>query len=279
MLALAAVMAQVGIRGEMVGTSLKGMGEAQKSNALKKLFGEQGMPVALALLNEGKGSFAEISRAMEASISLQEKLRVSMEGFNKQLQSLRGTTRSLIAGLFLPALAPLTALLAKTNDWLTALGKAEQKNESIGKAVSGVSFGALGAGAAVSALAGGAALYYGRKALTGVGGIKGLFGSAASATAGIATGKAVEAAAGVTLVFVTNWPAGFGAGSALAETAAGGLAAKGKSVLSWLAGNISSLAKTTLPVAIAGTAGYGAGTLLNNYLLQGTEFQEKIVYD
>lgn len=261
MLALSAVMAQVGIDGSMAGTSLKnffleagkhtifrdakgnllptikiieilrqkleGMGNAKQQEVLKKLFGEQGMPVAMAMLNKGKGSYEEIMKAMKDSASLQDKLNKSMEGFSKQLTSLRGTFKSTIADLFQPALPILTSLIKKTNDFVAAIGTASQKSETAGKAVSGISMGALAAGGLATIALGGAGLYYGRKTLKGVGGVKGLLSRGGSLAGGIAEGKAVQAATGVNPVFVTNWPANIGGSvAATAADMAGGLAGK-----------------------------------------------------
>lgn len=298
MLALSAVMAQIGVVGTMAGTGLKnffleaakhkmfrdakgnllptvkimeilrtrlkGMGDAQKSQVLKKLFGEQGMPVALALLNEEKGSYEEILKAMDESLSLQDKLNKSMEGFGKQLTSLGGTFQSTIAGLFTPALAPLTAVLEKTNEFVAAIGSLSQKSDTVGKAVSGVSLGAVATGAAATAALAGAGIMYGRRVLKGAGGIKGLLGRAGGTAAGIAEGKAVQAATGVTPVFVTNWPAGgigVGAADIQGTAKAGSLMKKalpivGKS-LAWLTTGAGALASSAgLAAAAAGTALY-----------------------
>jgi hypothetical protein len=86
---------------------------------------------------------------------------------------------------------------------------AAQQNESIAKTVSNLSLGAVTTGGLATLGFGAGALYYGRKVLKGVGGFKGLLGKATSASAGIATGKVVEAATGVKPVFVTNWPDGY----------------------------------------------------------------------
>lgn len=257
MLALVAVMAQVGVTGTMAGTSLKNfflraakvkglrkangdlkstvqiidalrkktkhMGNAKQAAYLTKIFGQEGLPVALAMLNRGKGSFEEIVAAMRDAAPLSEKLRIQMEGFGRQLDSLHGTGKSTMALLFEPALKPLTALIAKTNDWTAALGKAAMQYKDIGKVVS---YGAGGVAAAIGLYGAGKLLtggLAGMRVLRGLGGVGGLAG-------GIAKGKAVEAASGVTPVFVTNWPghataraAGeIGTGAALAEGAAGG---------------------------------------------------------
>ena len=246
MLTFSAVMAQVGIEGSMAGVSIKeffgqaakqrgfkdakgnlkatvdiikilreqmkGMGSGDQLTKLEKIFGERGGKVAMGLLNEGKGSYEDIAKAIDAGISLQEKLNLSMGAFNNQLTALQGTFKSTIADLFQPALIPLTALLKKTNDFITAIGTLSQKGDAAGKAVSGISLGALGAGTLATLALGGASLYYGKKVLKGAGGIKGLLKGFGGTAAGIAEGKAVQAATGVTPVFVTNWPVNFGGG-------------------------------------------------------------------
>ncbi len=286
MLALVAVMAQVGVTGSMAGTSLKnfflqaakqdvlkdangklkstaeiidilrkrteGMGDAQKNTLLTKIFGEQGLPVALALLNTGKGSFEDIVRSMRDALPLSEKLRLQMEGFGRQLDSLSGTSKSALAILFEPALAPLTALIAKTNEWVAALGKAAMENERIGQAVTYGAGGIVAAGVAYGVgkiLQGGAAGLRVMKGLKGIGGLAG----------GIATGKAVEAATGVTPVFVTNWPAG--GMPTLPGMGVGTTAGKSAWKLLGKAGGVLGV----------GMAGYGIGTLINKTLIEGTE--------
>ena len=350
MLELAAALAQTGVDSSMAGVALRqfftvaakikafqnadgsmksqvemaerlkktfaGMGDGDRLAALTKVFGDRGYIVAQAMMREGDGSLDKINAAMRESLSLQEKQDIAMQGFKAQLNSLSGTFRSTIADLYQPALKPLTFLIRGTNELVAALGQASQKSETVGKAVSGVSLGGVATGAAVTAGLAGASLWYGRKALKGVGGIKGLFKGAGSAAAGIAAGKAVEAATGVQPVFVTNWPAGGMGGGSLAGDLAGtktgrGLLSKagqlakggwgkllglGSSAISGL-GALGSTAASALGaqslgaigsmgagavatsgalVAASGAAGYGAGTLINDYLIDGTALGDKI---
>jgi TP901 family phage tail tape measure protein len=281
-------------------TRLKSLGEAEKLNVLTQMFDMRGAPVALALMDDGEASFRQIEDAMKDSLPLSEKLRIKMEGFNAQWMSLKGTGRSTLASLYEPALAPLTYLVKKTNEFMYALGRASQKSETLGKAVSGISLGGLVTGGLVTAGLGAAALYYGRRVLKGVGGIKGIFSGLGGTAAGIATGKLVEKTTGVTPVFVTNWPAGggpitatgtgigaaagtatAGAAGTAAETAAG---AAGGSLLRKLGAAAKASGKylamfAMSPVSqlsMAGAAGYGAGTLVNKYLIDGTAVGDKI---
>jgi len=123
--------------------------------------------------------------------------------------------------------------------------------------------------------AGGAAGLVGAYALTRVLPplMRNLAGRFGGVGAGVATGKALEAAAGVTPVYVTNWSEVGGGGlggaagaasGALAGAAGGGLLSKLKTVAAMAAGapvGALPLAYAAGGVALAGAAGYGAGSL------------------
>ncbi|MDH5525222.1 MAG: phage tail tape measure protein [Desulfobulbaceae bacterium] len=257
---------------EILKKNLGGLGDAEQYGALTKLFDMRGAPLAQALMEEGD-PYAKVKADMAGHIPLMEKLQMMMGGFGKQQEALTGTSKSTIADLFQPALVPLTYILNKTNEFVALLGTASMNSEALGQAVSGISLGGLATGAAATIGLTGAALYHGRKVLKGVGGLKGLLGSAASATAGIATGKAVQAATGVQPVFVTNWPGGFmpgGGGSMVAEVAAG---AAGGGIMKKMLGKAGALAKGAMPllgkagmVGAAGAGGYLIGTGINKLL-------------
>lgn len=145
----------------------------------------------------------------------------------------------------------------------------------------------IGGGAAL-ALGTFAAARYGGKA---IGGLAKHFGGTA---AGVAEGKVLEAAAGVTPVFVVNWPASIGgsvadiAGAAGAGSALGnaGKLAKNAKSLAVLAGGIplstwgsmgaAGLGTAAAGLTAAGAVGYGAGSLFNwggEKLAKGTRFE------
>lgn len=133
------------------------------------------------------------------------------------------------------------------------------------------------AGGAAGALGIAAAARYGGKA------IKGLAGKFGGVGVGVATGKALEEAAGVTPVFVVNMPDGGGLGGTLGtvDKLAGDIGgpkvfSKLKTTLALLGGaplsalpsfGAGAMALSAGAVAGAGAAGYGAGTLINDYLL------------
>lgn len=115
-----------------------------------------------------------------------------------------------------------------------------------------LSGGQIASGGAAALGAGYLAYRFGGKA------IKGLMGKLGSTAAGIAEGKAVEAATGVTPVFVTNWPGNLSGGGTLGTAA--DLAGKG-GMLKKLLTSAPMLLGGKL--ALAGGAGYAAGTGLN----------------
>lgn len=161
------------------------------------------------------------------------------------------------------------------------------KKENGGLGLSGKEI--IGGGAAL-ALGTFAAARYGGMA---VGGLAKRFGGTA---AGVAEGKALETAAGVTPVFVVNWPASMGGSTVgeIAATAAGGAAGAGTAgkvasrakSLAVLAGGLplsawgsmgaAGLATAGAGVLAAGGAGYAVGTGINKTLIEGTAVGDKI---
>lgn len=120
-----------------------------------------------------------------------------------------------------------------------------------------------------------------------IGGIAGKFSNIG---AGVATAKALEAAAGVTPVFVVNMPDG-GIGSTLpnipnnikteaaAAASAGGSALKGAG--RWALGGLGALAGSSLvmggaAVGAAGFLGYGLGSAINRNFIDGTQLGDQI---
>ncbi|MEW5942533.1 MAG: phage tail tape measure protein, partial [Pseudomonadota bacterium] len=177
---------------------------------------------------------------------------------------------------------PINDALAKTIQW------GMDKKENGGLGLSGKEM--IGGGAAL-ALGTLAAARYGGMAL---GGLAKRFGGTA---AGVAEGKALETAAGVTPVFVVNWPASMGGASVVGEiaaTAAGGAAGAGTAgkvasrakSLAVLAGGLplsawgsmgaAGLATAGAGVMAAGAGGYAVGTGINKAFIEGTAVGDKI---
>lgn len=141
----------------------------------------------------------------------------------------------------------------------------------------GLSGGQLMGGAAAGALG----MYAAARFLPGA--VGSLLGRTGGLAAGVAEGKALQSAAGVTPVYVTNWAemngGGGGALGALGGAAAGaggvGLLTKLKTIaaLAPLAGKsslaVAGLGYTAAGVGLAGAAGYGVGTGIYKYGLEG----------
>jgi TP901 family phage tail tape measure protein len=285
MLTLAAAMANVGVDASIAGTSLRrffleankfeglrgrnganttvgdlakalraryrGMNENERVEQTKKDFGVDALSVALAFLNTRAGSIEDIEVARREALPLMEKIKKQMEGLSIQWESFVGTNRSTLALLFEPALDPLTKVVTKVNELVAGIGKLAADHPAIPNAATGIGAALLAGGSAAALFYGAKALRSGGKFLRSIGGVRGLFGGVASAGIGIAEGKAVEAATGVTPVFVTNWPGGFGGIGETIAAAGGGYASR-------------NLKKFGV-VGLAAGLGYGAGTLLNNW--------------
>ncbi|MDP3165117.1 MAG: phage tail tape measure protein [Hydrogenophaga sp.] len=138
------------------------------------------------------------------------------------------------------------------------------------------------------AAAGAAGVYALSRIVPGV--VGRLIGRTGGVAAGVAQGKALQAAAGVTPVYVTNWAEmNGGGGSALGVggAAAGGAAAvsvltrlKTIAALAPLAlkssAGVAGLGYTAGAVGVAGAAGYGVGTGIYKYGLEGNKGGEGI---
>jgi len=176
---------------------------------------------------------------------------------------------------------PINDVLSKTIQF------GMDKKENGGLGLSGKEMIVGGTALALGTLA---AARYGGMA---VGGLAKRFGGTA---AGVAEGKALETAAGVTPVFVVNWPASIGgsavgeiaataAGSAAGAGTAGKVASRAKS-LAVLAGGLplsawgsmgaAGLATAGAGVMAAGAGGYAVGTGINKAFIEGTVVGDKI---
>ena len=178
--------------------------DRQKMFVMEKIFGEQGARAALALIKEGEGSWENMGESLEKMEGLQAKMEERLKGFNANVKALSGTSKTTLATLFDPLLKNLTTVLSMLNDIIFKVGEIAEKKPSLAAAVS---YGSVG-------LAGAAGLYgiyrlirggvAGSRVLKGAGGLTGLLKGLGGTAVGIAKGTAVEAATGVTPVYVTN---------------------------------------------------------------------------
>ena len=226
---------------------------------MERVFGEQGGRAALALIKEGEGSWESFGASVERAANLTDKMNERLKGVNANIKALAGTSQTTLASLFNPLLDPLARVISMLNDIVGKIGEVASASPKLSGIVSG---GAVAAAAGAGAyglyrlMKGGMA---GSRVLKGMGGIKGLISSLGGTAAGIAEGKAVEAATGVTPVFVTNWPAGgLGATPAVDMPGVGKILKMG-TIARWAGGAGTALA-----------IGYGAGSLLNSGIGKAT---------
>ncbi|MGH6714749.1 MAG: phage tail tape measure protein [Bradyrhizobium sp.] len=249
----------------------------QRNKAFGPILGAQGLK-ALALLSAapapGVKSFQEIKKSIGEQASLSQQVKVWEQGLNAQLSILHTTNKTTLATLFNPALSPITAIVRNAAEFSGKIGTAAETHKAIAR---GVSIG----GAAIVGGAGLYGLYHfaraigpGKRVLGALG--KRMFGTAG----GIAEGKAVQAATGVTPVFVTNWsqaPMGGASGTAtgaLAASSRRGVIASLRSTTlasfrlrNGLKGVTAAAGKTVLGLGAAAAAGWAVGTVIEKQLV------------
>lgn len=256
----------IGHAAEALRTYTGGMTDQERSIFLEKAFGDIGGRLAAALLQSGSGSFEEVLANQTRARGLGAKVDVLAQTPLARAGALQGTAKTTLANLFDPILTPLGGLAEQANVAVGALGAAAEEHRGLAVGVSGT------AGLAVAGLG---AYGIGQLARGGFAGLRGLraLGGLGGVAAGVASGKAVEAATGVAPVFVTNWPSALGGVGSVAGAAAqaGASAAGGRLLrsavdLSTAAGKLHAAGGA---LAAAGL-GWGIGTWINENLIKGT---------
>ena len=237
------------------------LNDKQQLFVMEKIFGEQGGRAALALMKQGEGSWENIGEAAKKQAELVDKLNESLKAFNASLKATAGTGRTTLGQLFTPLLDPLRQVSDLLNDILGKIGQATVKSPLIAKSVSYGAAGLVGAAGAYGLWRLGRGAKMGTQVLKGAGGIKGLLGGMFGTAAGVAKGKAVEAATGVTPVFVTNWPASFGGAIPMGPSSLPGWASpkSNKPKTGGIRGFLGRLAGTAAGVAKGTVAGVVTG--------------------
>jgi hypothetical protein len=250
--------------------------DAQRFQYINKAFGKTDLDTQrgiFALLN-GK-SLGEIRKFEEeiknAGGTLQRDLPAAIANAADQASRLKNTLRESAEGFA----RPINETIASAIKYLL------NSRAQGGLELSG---GQIAGGAAVGA----AGVYAMSRILPGA--IGRIVGRTGGVAAGVAQGKALQAAAGVTPVYVTNWSEmnGGGGGSGAASllgtggAAAGGAASVGlltklKTLVSLVplaAGSslgVAGLGYTAAGVGLAGAAGYGIGTGIYKLGLEGNK--------
>jgi TP901 family phage tail tape measure protein len=192
----------LGVILEKLNKEFQGLTDLQKSEKMSAIFQDESKKGVLALSE----SFGKFNSEMDKQASILEKIDILQGGFNAKWDSLTGTAKSTIASLYAPALAPLSKLVDLANEYTTAVGNATRGENSLGKAVSGMSAGALAVGGVATAGLAGLAGWKGLQTLRGVGGIKGLLSGGGGLAAGVAKGKLLSSITGgeISEVYVVN---------------------------------------------------------------------------
>jgi len=188
--------------------AMKKLTDQEKMVVMQRVFGDEGARAAIALIKEGDASWESFGQSVERAADITKKMDERLKGLNANIKALAGTSKTTLAALFDPLLAPLAKVLSMLNDVVGKIGEIADKGPVLSGIFSGgLTVGALGVGAygLYKLIKGGMA---GSRVLKGMGGLKGMLAGMGGTAAGIAKGKAVEAATGVQPVFVTNWPAG-----------------------------------------------------------------------
>lgn len=253
--------------------------DAQRFQYISKAFGKADLDTqrgVFALLN-GKG--LENIRKFEDEIkgaggTLERDLPTAVANAADQASRLKNTLRESAEGFARPI-----------NEAVSGAIKYLLNNKEQGGL--GLSGGAITGGAAAGAVG----VYALSRIVPGV--VGKLIGRTGGVAAGVASGKALQAAAGVTPVYVTNWSEMNGGSSGAAGLlGTGGAAASGAAAVGLLgklrnmAGvaallghapvGIAGLGASAAGVGLAGAAGYGIGTGIYKYGLEGNKGGEGI---
>lgn len=180
-------------------TRTGGMNEQEMGKFLTVIFGQQGGQYAKALLlaeQKGQG-FDYIEKKALESASLDQRIKLIQGTHSMSRQGLLSKLTDTGAMIGEPLLPILTEIYHVLTDLLSATQHIPGLLGGLGLGLAGLGTAALAYGG-YNMIRGAGAGWSVWRGLRGMGGV-GL---------GVAEGKALEAAAGVTPVFITNWPMG-----------------------------------------------------------------------
>ncbi len=181
---------------------LKALSPKERTEALVKIWGMEGMPPAAALMDTGIGSYEYVLKNATESLPLEEKINMRMGGLKATLEGMQGTWQSTLANVFDPMLGTLRAIANAGNDAADAINTFAEANKKITAGFN------IGIGAAAVGIAGYGAF---RLAKAGLSARK-VFRALGSTAAGVVEGKALQMAAGVVPVYVVNMPSSLALG-------------------------------------------------------------------
>ena len=226
--------------------------QGDRMKMLESIFGE-GAIAAEGLIKAD--NLTEINNQNERNLKLQEKVKSLNNGLANSYQEMIQSMRNSGGSVFAPITGMLSAASRGGRNAFTWLGQLAEDHPKMAKGLAGV-------GGAVAA---GGALYGLLKMGQALGGFSSITSGLASTGVGIAAGKALEKTAGITPVFVTNWPGSSGgAFSTGAEKILGG-AIPGVGAAALAAPSIiPTLAALSAPLAAYG--GYKTGEAISEHV-------------
>lgn len=260
--------------------------DSVKLRLATQIWGEEGARAALIFANAkpGKG-FDDMLNGMAQSLGIEERMDIRMRGLNMQTKALAGTIQSSLAVAFDPVLDKLSTMKSYMNDLTADAGKWAGEHRTTSGVVAGGTIAAVAGVGLYGLLQLLKSGWHGGKML------KGLATDGASLAGGVAEGKALQAATGVTPVFVTNFAqmtGGGGVGGAAADVATGAVAGGVLKKLALSAGLLraapsmaaiaemgaSAVGVAAAAVVAAGAVGYGAGKVGMSFA--SDDFKDKI---
>ncbi|MCP1375394.1 phage tail tape measure protein [Dyella lutea] len=179
--------------------------QEQRNAMLGEVFGQTGGKAITQLLAPslpGVKSYDEIKASLDQQASLSQQVATREEGLLMNVAELSSTNKTTLATLFDPMLGKMTEAIKLANKLDGAIGDIASHHKGLANGVS------ITAGSAIGA----AALYGGYRLARGGLSLRAFLKGKAGLAAGIAEGKAVEAATGVQPVYVTNFPASLSSG-------------------------------------------------------------------
>ena len=252
---------------EQLKTRFVGADAVRRQTAFKLMFGEAGDNAALGLFdNERLTEFSAAAARRDDAITAIHKQN---EGLSASFLELRHAVQNTMAALFAPWTPGLAKMARAGKDVTAGFGDLFRDYPGLAKLTTGFIGLAAAAGLVYAGIHGWKALVSAGGVLAGLKGLGlNLFGGATNLAKGVAEGKALQAAAGVTPVFVTNFPAGMGLGGAASAVGAGMILDKwGKPIATAAAGAVlgkAALLKgaaglATIPNLLTGGAVLGSG--------------------
>ena len=247
--------------------------DAQRFQYVSKAFGKADLDTQRGLLALLNGDGLQDMRKFEATIksaggTLARDLPTALANAADQSSRLKNTLREAAEGFARPINDAVHSAMKHVLD--------AKADGGLGLTGGQIATGGAGMAAGVFALS---------RILPGIAGR--LVGRTGGLAAGVAEGKALQAAAGVAPVYVTNWAEMQGGGSTAGLVGTGAAAATGAAAVGLLAklrnvaGVAALLGNAPLAIAgagavaggagLAGAAGFGAGTGLYKFGLQGNQ--------